>query len=175
MGPQWEEGALIFAWLALACLGQLATGPLTLIFVSQDRAREAMISSVATSLYSSVAFLIGLPWGATGVAAAYAVSELIRTPVMLWYATRSGPVSFAETGRALVPFLLATPLCYVTVALLADVSAGQMSALAFEILALPISYAVTLPCLLVDAAGRECLAENAHAVRSTYRRAVPAT
>jgi PST family polysaccharide transporter len=146
-----------------------------MIFVSQDRAREAMISSVATSLYSSVAFLIGLPWGAQGVAAAYAVSELIRTPVMLWYATRSGPVSFGETGRALVPFLVATPLCYVTVAFLADVSAGRMSEFAFVVIALLVSYAIALPCLLVNAAGRECLGEMAHALKSTYRKAVPAT
>jgi PST family polysaccharide transporter len=170
MGAQWIEGAPVFAWLAVACLGQLVTGPLNMIFLSQDRAREAMVSSVATSIYSSIAFVIGLPWGAVGVAAAYAISEILRTPVMLWYATRKGPVGFAETARALLPFLLATPLCFLVVLVLSEYLGKALGALPFSLLATLAAYAVALPCLFVNRAGRECLAEILSAAGSFRRK-----
>jgi len=166
MGPQWVGGAAIFAWLAVACLGQLATGPLTVLFVSQDRPRDAMVSSVATSIYSSIAFVIGLPHGAVGVAAAYAVSELIRTPVMLWYATRVGPIRFGDLGRALVPFLVGTPLCLLVVTGLVRHLDHGIGLFAFVAIAGVTAYAVVLPCLLLNRSGRECLAEIATIARS---------
>ncbi|MCW3797591.1 lipopolysaccharide biosynthesis protein [Sphingomonas sp. BN140010] len=170
MGPQWIVGAPVFAWLAVACLGQLATGPLTMLFVSQDRAREAMISSVVTSIYSSVAFVIGLPWGATGVAMAYAFSELIRTPVMLWYASRSGPVSFADTGRAILPFVAATPLCFLAVTHLAWLTDGRASPLVFTLISSVAVYLLAIPCLLLNQAGRQCLGEMVSIGRSVALR-----
>ena len=174
MGSQWIGGAAIFAWLAVACLGQLATGPLTMLFVSQDRAREAMVSSVATSIYSSIAFAIGLPWGAVGVAMAYAISELIRTPVMLWYAARAGPVRFGDLSRVLVPFLVGTPLCLAVVMLLVRQLDHAIGSFAFVAVAGFAAYAVVLPCLLLNRAGRECLAEIVTIARSFTRRPGPA-
>lgn len=116
LGEQWREAAPIFAWLAVATLGQLVTGPLSMIFVSQDRARQGMNASVASSAFASLAFVIGLRWGAVGVAAAFAISELIRAPLLLWYAMRVGPVSLRDGSAALLPFLLtaliATPALY---------------------------------------------------------------
>ena len=113
MGPQWIDSAPIFAWLAIACLAQLAVGPLTMIFISQSRSRDAVRSSVATSVVNLIAFLIGIPWGAVGVAMAYAVCEVARAPVMLWYATRSGPVSFADALGGTLPVLVAGIGCFV--------------------------------------------------------------
>lgn len=168
MGPQWTSGAPIFAWLAVSCLGQLATGPLTMLFVSQDRAREAMISSVATSIYSSLAFVIGLPWGAQGVAIAYAISELIRTPVLLWYATRAGPVSFSDTARAILPFVAATPVCFLVVTLMAQQIDGLANPLAFTVSATTAAYAAVMPCLMLNQAGRRFLGEVVVIGRSLY-------
>ncbi|MDP9086509.1 MAG: lipopolysaccharide biosynthesis protein [Pseudomonadota bacterium] len=113
MGPQWVESAPIFAWLALACLAQLAVGPLAMIFISQSRSRDAVRSSVATSLVNLLAFVIGIHWGAVGVAMAYALCEVARAPVMLWYATRSGPVSFADALGGTVPVVVGGIGCYV--------------------------------------------------------------
>ena len=159
MGEQWVGGAPIFGWLAVACLGQLATGPLTMLFVSQDRARDAMISSVATSIYSSLAFVIGLPWGAQGVAASFAVSELIRTPVMLWYATRVGPVSLADVGRAILPFMAVTPLCFLAVTTLVRQVGESTNPFAFVAIAAVVAYALGMLSLLLNRAGRQCLRE----------------
>jgi len=158
LGEKWTGGAPIFAWLAVATLGQLATGPLAMIFISQDRSREAMISSVASSLYSSVAFALGLPWGAVGVATAYAISEALRTPALLWYATRTGPVSFADVAKALLPFGVAAAIAIVYVRVLGAAMAGW-HALLFLAAAGVGAYALTVACLLMNQTGRSFLQE----------------
>jgi PST family polysaccharide transporter len=39
------------------------------------------------------AIFVGLPWGAVGVAASYALTDLVvRTPLLFWYVGRRGPV-----------------------------------------------------------------------------------
>ena len=101
---------------------------------------------------------------------AYAISELIRTPVMLWYATRSGPVSFGDMGRALVPFLVGTPLCLLVVTGLVLHLDHATGLFAFVAVAGVVAYAVVLPCLLLNRSGRECLTEIATIVRSFTRR-----
>lgn len=159
LGQQWAGAAPIFSWLALASLGQLIIGPLNMIFVSQGRSREAMLSSVVSSLYLSVAFVIGLPWGATGVAAAFAIGELVRAPIMLWYATRVGPVSLRNATLALVPFLLATAICAVAFLGVLDVSKTGSNTLLFIVAAGCAAYALTVASMLVNESSRTFLRE----------------
>jgi PST family polysaccharide transporter len=174
MGQQWVGGAPIFALLAVGSLAQLATGPLTMLFVSQGRAREAMISSIVTSIFLSCAFVIGLPWGAAGVAAGFALGELIRTPFMLWYACRSGPVSFADTWRVIWPFVAVVALAYLLVTLMAAWIDGLANPFLFAVAAASAAYAVAVPCLLLNGTGRRYLGEMAALVLSFSRRAAPA-
>jgi PST family polysaccharide transporter len=51
----------------------------------------------------------GLPWGATGVAAAYAATDLcVTTPLLFWYVGRSGPVRSADFYRTIAPAFCAS-------------------------------------------------------------------
>ena len=148
MGPQWLDSSPIFAWLALACLAQLAVGPLTMIFISQSRSRDAVHSSIATSLVNVGAFLIGIHWGAVGVAMAYALCEVLRAPVMLWYATRTGPVSFADALGGTLPVVAAGIGCYFLVRALDGLLVGYYPI--FNALVLGASaYAFMIPVLLL--------------------------
>ena len=169
MGEQWLVAAPIFSWLALATLAQLATGPLSMIFVSQDRSREAMISSIVSSLFSSMAFVIGLQWGAVGVAAVYAISELIRTPVMLWYATRKGPVAMRDTTLALMPFLLAAILGALIFFWWKSNFARPASPLLFIVVVGAMAYSVTFLCLLLNRTSRAFLTESFTVLGSLLR------
>lgn len=169
LGEQWLSAAPIFAWLAVATLSQLATGPLSMIFVSQDRAREGMISSVASSLFVSFAFVLGLPWGAVGVAVAFAVSELIRTPALLWYATRRGPVSMRDVTSALVPFLITAVLASSAINWLRHKLEPTSSFLLFLTVACAISYALLLVCLLLNLSSRAFLLELTATVRAVVK------
>jgi PST family polysaccharide transporter len=54
-----------------------------------------------------VSIVAGLPWGAAGVAATYAASDLfITTPLLFWYAGRRGPVRAGDFYRT-----IAAPAC----------------------------------------------------------------
>ncbi|MCW3798762.1 lipopolysaccharide biosynthesis protein [Sphingomonas sp. BN140010] len=164
LGSQWLSAAPIFSWLAIASLGQLVIGPLNMIFVSQGRSREAMLSSVVSSLYTSVAFVIGLKWGAVGVAAAFAISELVRSPAMLWYTTRTGPVSLREASLALAPFLLATGICGAGLVWLQS-AFDTPGTLPFLVAAGTAAYAVTLLCMLVNESSRTFVREGISILR----------
>ena len=55
-----------------------------------------------------IAIIAGLPWGATGVAASYAVADLcISTPLLFWYVGRKGPVRTSDFYRTITPSLCA--------------------------------------------------------------------
>jgi PST family polysaccharide transporter len=61
------------------------------------------------SAISVVAIGAGLPWGAVGVAAVYAVTDIVlKTPLLFWSVGRAGPVRTADLYRALlIPALAA--------------------------------------------------------------------
>lgn len=150
MGPQWVDSSPIFAWLTLACLAQLAVGPLTMIFVSQARSRDLVHSSIATSLYNVAAFLIGIQWGALGVAKVYAIGEVFRAPVMLWYATRVGPVSFRNALGGVVPFLFAGLICYALLVFFDHSMANAIHPFIKALLGVLIAYGTMVPLMLLS-------------------------
>lgn len=109
LGPGWELAADVFVWLAIAGLTQPLTNTTGMLFVSQDRADELAKWGLVSVALTVPAFLIGLPFGAVGVAAAYAISGLVvRTPLLIYWVGRKGPVAvrdFLEVVR--LPFVLA--------------------------------------------------------------------
>lgn len=65
-----------------------------------------------------VSIVAGLPWGALGVAAAYAASDLcLSTPLLFWYVGRKGPIRAGDFYRTIAPSLCAS-LCALIVLLL---------------------------------------------------------
>jgi PST family polysaccharide transporter len=59
-------------------------------------------------LLSVMSLLFGLPWGPTGVAMSAAIFSVPIQAVMMWGATREGPVSLAHFARMLLPVGLST-------------------------------------------------------------------
>jgi PST family polysaccharide transporter len=75
-----------------------------LLYLTQDRTGEMLRATLIDSALCLAAIIAGLPWGAVGIAAALAIVGLVlRTPVAFWLATRRGPVSVADTWRAVAP------------------------------------------------------------------------
>jgi len=108
LGPGWSEVAPIFAWLGLATLHQVLTNTLGWLMVSQGRARPLVVLGAYSCVTTVAAFIVGLPYGALGVAAAYVITDyVLRLPVAWWIATRNGPVSLADLLRAALPHVLA--------------------------------------------------------------------
>jgi PST family polysaccharide transporter len=111
-GQQWQPVAPIFAWLGIASLIQPISSTTGWIFICQGKTKTMFQWGIYSSLTTVLSFIVGLKWGATGVAAAYAISGyLLRVPVLAIMLQRVGPVSAADflvmQGLFLVSSLLA--------------------------------------------------------------------
>ena len=169
MGREWAPASPIVAWLAVAT----AFAPLSIgaywLFVSQGRAGEQFAFGAVRTAASVLMLLIGLPWGAEGVAIAYGSSGLFLHGLLMWGAARRGPVRHRDLLRTCVPLLLAG-----LVAGLAASWAEQRTELA-GIEALPrmaiavaVSYLVFAGMRLCLPGGRQLL-HSVWALRSTFR------
>ena len=92
-GPGWGPVAPILFWLCLAGLQQPLNTSATWLFIAQGRTDALLRFGAFTSVTTTAAFVIGLHWGAVGVAVAYAVAEYtVRSPWLYWWVDRTSPV-----------------------------------------------------------------------------------
>ncbi|WP_245195621.1 lipopolysaccharide biosynthesis protein [Aureimonas populi] len=164
LGEQWRASAGIFQALGFAGLMQPLNNPSGWLFISQGRSGEFMRWGIFSALTSVAAFAVGLPYGAFGMAAAYAVSEYLRTPLLWLYLGRSGPVRAADMVRVAFPFVvgahLAVGLLWLARPYLPD--SPLVALLACGVLA----YASVSAFALLFAPGRAVILDGAQMVRS---------
>jgi len=164
LGPQWGGAARIFRWLAIAAFVQPVGYTTGWLFTSQNRTRSMLRWGVVSSTIAVVSIAAGLPWGAAGVAASYALaSTFITTPLSLMVVGREGPVRATDFYRVIFPFAGA------------GLFAGA-AAYAYRILAAPerpleglivsfvIASAAALAALLATRVGRAALLDMVHSV-----------
>ena len=97
-GDQWLEVVPIFRCLSLTMGLQPALSSAGVIFITLGRTRRKFWGSFAVSGTFLCAFLIGLPFGPTGVAAGYAAAFVVVLPGWILLATRG-------TALGLTPIL----------------------------------------------------------------------
>jgi PST family polysaccharide transporter len=108
-GPEWTSAAPVVAWFGLAIAYQPLISAVTLLFMSQDRAGELMAAMALDTAVAIASVCIGIPFGATGVAAAIAIGgACIRTPAVFFLATWRGPVRWSDLWQAIAPSVLGT-------------------------------------------------------------------
>lgn len=155
LGADWAESARIFQALGFAGLMQPLNNPVGWLFISQGRSGEFMRWGIFTALTSAAAFAIGIPYGAFGVAAAYAVSEYVRTPFLWRYVGRSGPVQAHHVLRTALPWMLGSHVA------VAGLWAAKWhlpgTALPALLIGVAAAYAVTCGVAALFPAGREAL------------------
>ena len=115
LGPQWADAVPVFRILAVATLLQPLWGATGWLFVPLGRVREQFRCQLVMVLLVLPGWLLGLPYGATGVAAGFAVTLPLGLLATLVRATRTTPVSFRD--------LLVAPTPDAAVALLAAAAA----------------------------------------------------
>lgn len=159
LGDQWVDAAVIFAFLGISIFAQAIGNTTGWLFISQDRTKDMFKWGFIGSGTAIVSFIIGLPWGAVGVALAYSVVGItIRTPWLLWYVGRKGPVKTRDFyATAWPPFVAAL-----------GAGAGlwlfrEFAAFQWPLLNLVLSVPITVLCLLAVTAilpqGRAILAD----------------
>lgn len=97
LGPAWSEAAPIVAAFSVAIVVTPLASTCSWLLETQGRGGDALRTSLWSSLLAIGSFAAGLPWGATGVAAAYALSALLlQLPLFYCTAGRTGPVTAAD-------------------------------------------------------------------------------
>ena len=100
-GPNWSAAAEIFRLLTPTVLIFAIINPLAWLLLSIGLQGRSLKISLVLAPIVMTAYSIGLPYGPTGVAAAYSVAmTLWVVPHVLW-CIRGTPVSFFDIARAL--------------------------------------------------------------------------
>lgn len=102
-GSQYEGAALVMQWLLIAALSQALTYPSDLLLYACGKVKQAAKISVVSSAISILAALLLVsPYGAAGLAAGMAVTQLIfNCGWFTWSACRISGTSPAALFRAL--------------------------------------------------------------------------
>jgi PST family polysaccharide transporter len=111
------------------------------LFATQGRAREMFHWSIIGGVIAIVSIIAGLPWGAVGVAASYAVTDLcLYTPLLFWFAGRKGAIRAGDFYRTIAPSACAS-ICALAVLL---VSRQWLAMIHPAVLRLGVAFAITV-------------------------------
>jgi len=100
LGNQWMEAGRLFRVLAIAALGQPAAAANGWVYISLGRARRLLAWGLISMPIFAAGFVVGLRWGALGVAAAYAICALaLRVPGWL-FAFHGSPIRLRDLAAA---------------------------------------------------------------------------
>ena len=155
LGENWVGVGPITTWLCLGCVAAPVYASTTWLFTSQDRSRQQLRFGIVVSAISLLSFIVGLPWGAQGVAAGSGLSLFcIATPYMCFHATKTGPVSGKSLLHALSPLVIAG---LVLTALLYGTSYFLPSTKWILLTELPLGYLIFLTVIVLLPTGRDLI------------------
>lgn len=153
LGARWEEASPIFFWLSLTALTQPLGNALGWLFISYQRTVPFVQWNLFAAGTTLVAFMIGLPWGPVGVAAAYFVSSVSRLPLLIAWSARETPIRAMNLYAVLAPALAGAGLTWLFVKALSP----HLSLPVLLVVGLLGAYAVGALCQVATPGGREAL------------------
>lgn len=111
LGSQWAEAAVIFQILALYVVVQNVAVTTGWVMQSMGRATRLLKWQAAHALVYVLACLIGVRWGAVGVALVTTAQGLLAMLPAMWVAYRGSPITLPDVLRAMSrPTLVAAAL-----------------------------------------------------------------
>jgi PST family polysaccharide transporter len=157
LGSQWTGAVRIFILLGITAIFQPIANTTGWLLISQGRTNHMLKLGLISGPIIMGAIVIGLPWGATGVAASYAITRVcIVDPLLYWYVGRSGPVRTIDFYKTMAPFGVAA-ICALLAGGAFRLWGGVNSGLWTVSISLIITVAVTFLVLAVIPAGRQAL------------------
>lgn len=122
LGTRWLGASDIFKVLAVAALFQPVSGTTGMVFISMGRSRPYLVIGTVNAVLISVSFLVGLPWGAKGVATSYAIFNYLILVPNVHYAFRGTQLKVNDFIRAICKPLSASTImgggCFVLLKLI---------------------------------------------------------
>ncbi len=159
LGPQWTATSRIFLILGVTGMFQPIANTSGWLFLTQGRSRDMFHWGLISGPLTMGSILLGLPWGAVGVATSYALTRVLLTDQLLfWFVGRKGPVRQSDFYKTIAPFAFAS-IAALAVAVTFRNAAGITSPLLGLIVVFFVTAAVTLVCLGVLPSGRLALSD----------------
>lgn len=159
LGPQWSATSRIFLLLGITGLFQPIANTTGWLFLTQGRSRHMLQWGFISGPLTMGSIVLGLPWGAVGVATSYALTRVLLTdPLLFWFVGRTGPVRTKDFYRTIAPFTLAS-LAALAVSSAVRFFANFHNPILGLITLFIITGVVTLLCLGALPAGRLALAD----------------
>lgn len=174
LGPQWQQTARIFMLLGIAAFIQPVTKTCWWLFSTQSRTRDLLHWGMMGGAIAIISIVIGLRWGAVGVALAYAISDLcVTTPVLFWYVGREGPIRTRDFYRTIAPSVCAS-LCALVILFLSRPWLQHFQYLFIRLfLGFWITVGVSVLVLVLIPAGRSALQRSAELLPLLLKRKNP--
>jgi PST family polysaccharide transporter len=158
LGQAWRAASPMMADLSLATVLVPFGASAYWLFVSQGRVREQLHYGLISGAAVVASVVIGVHWGASGVARSFLFFAVFVQGVPLWGATRTGPVNGVFAWRAAWPVVVGLAACPGGVAA-AALACGHMQVWVRLCLLLGASYASCGLAMLSFPAGRGVLRE----------------
>jgi PST family polysaccharide transporter len=103
-GSTWRQAVPLVALFSVAATCLPVLQAVNLLYLTHARTKEMLRASLIDAALSCASIVVGLKWGAAGVAGSLAlVVVLVRLPTGFFLATRHGPVSMIALWRAIAP------------------------------------------------------------------------
>jgi PST family polysaccharide transporter len=116
LGKEWSSVAPIFAWLAVASFIQPASSFIGSVQMSLGHGRRYLVCGIFNAAVLVTGFLIGIHWGAKGVAISYVISSYAAILPCYHMALKDSPVrtvDFLQACRTPATVsILAAGICY---------------------------------------------------------------
>ncbi|MDQ8727654.1 lipopolysaccharide biosynthesis protein [Bradyrhizobium sp. LHD-71] len=163
-GTRWIPAAPIFQWLGVAALHQVMTSTAGWLFLSQGRGSDFFKLGAYSAVATVASFIIGLPWGAVGVAASYAVMNYVVLLPLVWVSVgRRGPITCRDLVKLAIPH--AAAIVVAAAALKAAQYNWQGVDLARMAALVVLTYFVYLCVILLFRTKRELLARSVRLIK----------
>lgn len=101
LGREWMGAGPIFTVLAVAAIWQPVGATVGWVYVSRGQAHRMLAWGCISAPLIVLSFLIGLPWGAIGVATAYAVCITLIIVPSFSFALKQSPISVRDVFSVL--------------------------------------------------------------------------
>jgi len=101
LGSKWSGATGIFKILCIVAFIQPVAGTVGLVLVSLGQSKRYFAFGTIHSIIIVISFILGLPWGAIGVATAYTIATYALLVPTLWYCFRRSPISITDFFSAI--------------------------------------------------------------------------
>jgi PST family polysaccharide transporter len=93
LGDKWSGASILFKIMAIIGFIQTPAGVRSVVVVSLGQSGRYLKFGLFNSIATVASFIIGLPWGAVGVATSYAIVNYLILIPSLWYCFRFSPIT----------------------------------------------------------------------------------